>query len=71
MTTAITANKSRLVTGAVVALALAAAGFTGAAEARSNVGISIGVALPGVQIGVGNAYPVYPAYSAYPASRSM
>ena len=51
--------------GASAALAVAALGFSGAAQARGDVGVSLGIALPGVQIGVGNAYPVYsqPVYS--------
>ena len=42
------------------ALALAAMGFAGAARARDNVSISVGIGvLPGVQIGASNIYPVY------------
>ncbi|HQR98279.1 MAG TPA: hypothetical protein PK060_06265 [Polaromonas sp.] len=45
--------------GAAAALAIAAMGFAGGAHARSDVQFSVGVVLPGAQIGVTNAYPVY------------
>lgn len=41
------------------ALALAALGFTGAADARDNVTFSVGIGVPGVLVGATNAYPVY------------
>jgi hypothetical protein len=41
------------------ALAVAALGFAGAAQARDNVSFSVGIGVPGVQVGVTNAYPVY------------
>ena len=41
------------------AMALAAMGFAGAAQARDNVSFSVGIGVPGVQVGVSNAYPVY------------
>ena len=34
-------------------------GFAGAAKARDNVNISVGINLPGVLVGANNAYPVY------------
>ena len=40
-------------------LALALIGFAGAAQARDNISFSIGLGVPGVQLGVSNAYPVY------------
>ncbi|MES1978898.1 MAG: hypothetical protein V4454_08490 [Pseudomonadota bacterium] len=40
-------------------LAVAAFGFAGAAQARDNVAFSVGIGVPGVQVGVTNAYPVY------------
>ncbi|MES2511906.1 MAG: hypothetical protein V4625_18425 [Pseudomonadota bacterium] len=40
-------------------LAVAAFGFAGAAQARDNVSFSVGIGVPGVQVGVTNAYPVY------------
>jgi hypothetical protein len=48
-----------LMAGAAAALAIAAMGFAGGAHARSDVQFSVGVVLPGAQIGVTNAYPVY------------
>lgn len=41
------------------ALVVFSLGFTGAAQARANVFISVGVGLPGVQMGVPHAFPVY------------
>ena len=55
----INAKRSGLAVGAATALALAAVGFTGAAQARDNVSLSLGIGLPGVQVGVTNAYSVY------------
>lgn len=40
-------------------LAVAAAGFSGSAYARDNVFWSLGVGSPGVEVNVGNAFPVY------------
>jgi hypothetical protein len=58
-------TRSTYFKGAAAALALAALGTAGVAQARSDVYWSVGVnAAPGVTLGVGNAYPVYPA--AYP-----
>lgn len=59
MKTAIKANRSVALFGAAAALALAAFGFAGAAQARDNVTFSVGVAAPGVSVGVTNGYPVY------------
>lgn len=59
MKTAIKANRSVAVAGAAAALALAAFGFAGAAQARDNVTFSVGVAAPGIAVGVTNGYPVY------------
>jgi PXPV repeat (3 copies) len=62
MTTAKLANRSILISGASAVLAVAAMAFSGTAAARSDVSFSIGVGLPGVQVDVGNAYPVYGGY---------
>jgi PXPV repeat (3 copies) len=51
--------RKMLMAGAAAALAVAAMGFSGGAQARSDVQFSVGVVLPGAQIGVTNAYPVY------------
>ena len=60
MKTAIKANRSLALAGAVATLAVAAMGFAGAAQARDNVSFSVGIGVPGVAVGVTNAYPVYP-----------
>src|SRR5688572_23886387 len=50
---------------AAAALALAAIGTAGVAQARGDVYWSVGVqAAPGISVGVGNAYPAYPVYTA-------
>lgn len=59
MKTAFTANRSGLIAGVAATLAVAALGFAGAAQARDNVSFSVGIGVPGVQVGVTNAYPVY------------
>ena len=61
-------RRTILMAGATAALALAALGFAGGAHARSDVQFSVGVVLPGAQIGVTNAYPVYsqPVYHQQP-----
>ena len=59
MTTANTSKMSSRLAGAAATLALATFGFCGAANARDNVSFSVGVGLPGVQVGNMNAYPVY------------
>lgn len=51
-------NRSVYATAAAAALALAAFGATGAAQAR-NVFWSVGVNSPGVALGFSNAPPVY------------
>lgn len=62
MKTAIFSNRSIIVSGASAVLAMAAMAFSSAADARGDVSFSIGIGLPGVQIGVDNAYPVYGGY---------
>ncbi|MES2414857.1 MAG: hypothetical protein V4614_13715 [Pseudomonadota bacterium] len=47
-------------------VALAAFGFAGAAQARDNVTFSVGIGVPGVHVGVSNAYPAYPVYTQPP-----
>jgi hypothetical protein len=59
MKTAIKTNRSLALAGAAATLAVAAMGFAGAAQARDNVSFSVGIGVPGVQVGVTNAYPVY------------
>jgi hypothetical protein len=59
MKTAINAKRSGLIAGVAATLAVAAMGFAGAAQARDNVAFSVGIGVPGVQVGVTNAYPVY------------
>ena len=56
------AKRSAIIAGASAALAIAAMGFATSADARGDVSFSIGVGLPGVAVGVGNAYPVYGGY---------
>src|SRR5437899_10473126 len=59
MKTANKISRSAVLTGAVGALALAAMGFAGTAQARDDVFWSVGVGSPGVAVNVGNAFPVY------------
>lgn len=59
MKTAIKTNRTVAMAGATAALAVAALGFAGAAQARDDVYWSVGVGSPGVSVNVGNAYPVY------------
>lgn len=59
MKTATKTSRSVVLTGAVGALALAAMGFAGTAQARDNVYWSVGVGSPGATVNVSNAYPVY------------
>lgn len=54
-------NRSVALAGATAALALAAMGFAGSAQARDNVYWSVGVGSPGVSLNVGNGFPVYAA----------
>jgi PXPV repeat (3 copies) len=56
------AKRSAIIAGATAALAIAAMGFASSAEARGDVSFSVGVGLPGVAVGVSNAYPVYGGY---------
>ena len=65
MKTAIKANRAGLVAGMAATLAVAAMGFAGAAQARDNVAFSLGIGVPGVQVGVSNAYPVYQPQRVY------
>lgn len=51
-------RRSAAIAGLTLA-ALGTLGFAGAAQARSDVSFSVGVGLPGVAVGVSNAYPVY------------
>ena len=57
-----TSSRKVFVAGSAAMLALAALAFAGQAEARDNVSLSIGIGVPGVQLGVSNAYPAYPVY---------
>ena len=68
MKTAILANRSVAIAGGAAVLAVAAMGFAGSAHARDNVSFSVGIGVPGVQVGVTNAYPVYsqPVYVPQP-----
>ncbi|MDP2257560.1 MAG: hypothetical protein Q8K05_16170 [Polaromonas sp.] len=59
MKTAIKANRSIILASATAALAVAAMGFAGAAQARDDVYWSVGVGAPAVSLNVGNAQPVY------------
>ena len=54
-----TSSRKTFIAGSAAMLALAALAFAGQAEARDNVSFSVGIGVPGVQLGVGNAYPVY------------
>ena len=59
LTAGLSAKRSALIAGATAALAMAAMGFACSAEARGDVQFSVGVGLPGISVGVSNAYPVY------------
>ena len=67
MTKAHPSGKPGLIAGVATTLALVALGFCGAANARDNISLLVGVGLPGAQVGNMNAYPVYnqpqPVYS--------
>lgn len=52
-------NRTILMMGACTGLALVAMGFANPAQARDNVSITVGIGVPGVQIGANSAYPVY------------
>ena len=60
--TGLSAKRSAMIAGASAALAIAAMGFATSADARGDVSFSVGVGLPGIAVGVGNAYPVYGGY---------
>ena len=62
LTAGLSAKRSALIAGATAALAMAAMGFASSAEARGDVQFSVGVGLPGISVGVSNAYPVYGGY---------
>ena len=62
LTTGPSAKRSAIIAGASAALAIAAMGFATSADARGDVSFSVGVGLPGVAVGVSNAYPVYGGY---------
>lgn len=57
--------------GMSATLAFAALGFAGTAQARDHVGVSVGISVPGVQVGVGNVYPAYPTYPVYSQPRPV
>lgn len=62
MKTRIHPNRALLLAGNTVVmtiLSLAALSFAGAAHARDNVTLSVGIGVPGVLVGATNAYPVY------------
>lgn len=59
MNNSMTTQRSAFAAVAAGALVLASIGFAGAAQARDNISFSVGVGVPGVQVGVSNAYPVY------------
>lgn len=64
ITRSVSSSRTLLMAGAAAVLSVAALGFSSGAHARSDVNFSVGVSVPGVVIGVSNAYPVYtsPAY---------
>lgn len=55
MNSATQVNRSAVLLGAAAALALAAMGFTSAAQARDNVRWSVGIGTPGATVNVGNS----------------
>ncbi|MDP2818710.1 MAG: hypothetical protein Q8O29_10640 [Polaromonas sp.] len=55
----VSSARTLLMAGGAAALSVAALGFSSGAHARGDVSFSVGVAPPGVVIGVSNAYPVY------------
>ena len=59
MKEAVKSNTRRSVIVSAATLAIAAMGFAGNAQARGNVFWSVGVGSPGVEVQVGNTYPVY------------
>lgn len=65
MKTVMNTNRSLMVASAATALAVAALGFAGAAQARDNVFWSVGVGSPGVEVNVGNVGSVYQPQPVY------
>lgn len=65
ITRSVSSSRTLLMAGAAAVLSVAALGFSSAAHARGDVSFSVGVSVPGVVVGVSNAYPVYtqPVYS--------
>jgi len=57
-----TSSRKAFIAGSAAMLALAALAFAGQAEARDNVSLSIGIGVPGVQLGASSGYPAYPVY---------
>ena len=53
------ATRSGLIASGAALLVLGAMGFASSAHARDNVSFSVSVGVPGVVVGVNNAYPVY------------
>ena len=56
MTTSIQSTRSRWVAGLAATLAFAAMAFAGAAQARDNISLSLGIATPGLSVGISNGY---------------
>jgi hypothetical protein len=61
ITRSVSSTRAMLMAGAAAVLSVAALGFSSGAHARSDVNFSVGVSVPGVVVGVSNAYPVYTA----------
>lgn len=59
MTTTFSANRSCVSFVGAATLAVLAMGFTCQVQARDPVYISLGIAVPGLQAGVANGFPVY------------
>lgn len=59
ITRSVSSTRTLLMAGAAAVLSVVALGFSTGAHARSDVNFSVGVAVPGVVVGVSNAYPVY------------
>ena len=53
------ATRSGLIASGAALLVVGAMGFAGTAHARDNVSFSTGIGVPGVVVGVNNAYPLY------------
>lgn len=67
MTRLIKSIRCRLVAGVSAALALATTAFAGEVQARENVSISLGIAVPGVSVGINNGFnqPYYGPRAVY------